>query len=141
MAASVLIVDDNALYRESLHRLLKSCYPQANLTIVSDGSAALQMLRQRPFDLLMLDYQLPGLSGGDVVRRLRGSGQLMPYASPTIILMSTQPDVSIFARSLGVAFLAKPCTASDLEQMLDPLLAGSSGPDDTKRRLKRIQLR
>ncbi len=141
MAASILIVDDNALYRESLHRLLKSCYPHVCLTIVSDGSAALQMLRQRPFDLLMLDYQLPGLSGGDVVRRMRGSRQLIAHALPVIVLMSTQPDVSIFARSLGVAFLPKPCSAYDLEQLLDPLMASTTGPAEVSRRLWRIQLR
>lgn len=142
MTAHILIVDDNQLYREGLARMLYGCFAGIRLTSVSDGNAALQLLRRQPFTLLMLDYQMPGLSGGDVVRQLRANVDQLPQGLPPIVLMSTQADVSIYSRSLGVAaFLAKPPAISELERVVGPLLADAATAGNSSARLWRIQLR
>jgi len=71
----------------------------------------------------VLDYQLPSLTGGDVVRHLRARSRTgMPM--PAVVLTSTQPDVPRFARMLGVdGFLPKPTSADELQVLIGPLLA------------------
>ena len=65
----VLLADDDEEYREATHRLLES---EGHVVIsVDSGRAALDVLRQRPVDLLLLDYYMPNMTGEDVVAELR----------------------------------------------------------------------
>ncbi|HWQ15225.1 MAG TPA: response regulator [Roseiflexaceae bacterium] len=120
MPVNVLVVDDNRLYRDAFCNLLQSCYPHLQLVPAADGSAALSLTRQIAFDLIILDYDLTSISGGDVVRRLRARGAPLP----PIIMMSAHPDIAIFSRLLMVtAFLQKPVEERDLRVVFGPLLA------------------
>jgi CheY-like chemotaxis protein len=130
MGANVLVVDDNRLYRETFCTLLLSCYPRLRLTPVEDGCTALTLAAQASFDLIILDYQLQTLSGGDVARRLRSRAAAAGTATPPIILMSSHPDVAVFARTIGAnAFLTKPVLTADIEAVIGPFLP----PPDRRR--------
>lgn len=123
MQAQVLVVEDNRIYRETFCKLLQSCFPAIQVTTVEDGMAALSLTLERAFDLIIIDYQLQTISGGDVVRRLRTRSETTGRPLPPIILMSSQPDIAIFIRSIGVsAFLSKPVLEEDLIATLTPLL-------------------
>jgi DNA-binding NarL/FixJ family response regulator len=78
----LLLVDDHILFRESLGRLLSS---EPEFEVVGQcGTAreALEILRQSPIDLVLLDFNLPDLRGEEVVRLARGSG----YAGQILIV-------------------------------------------------------
>ena len=66
---TLLVVDDNALNREALtRRLARRGY---TVTMAADGQQALAQIAARPFDLVLLDIMMPGISGLDVLRSLR----------------------------------------------------------------------
>lgn len=65
----LLVVDDNLENRDMLARRLgRAGY---EITQAADGQTALGLLHDRPFDLVLLDVMMPGLSGTDVLKRLR----------------------------------------------------------------------
>jgi putative two-component system response regulator len=71
-APNVLIVDDEIGPRESLRMILK---PHYNVFTVESGYAALQMAQQVDLDVITLDLKMPGISGIDTLKELRGIDQ------------------------------------------------------------------
>ena len=69
MSIRVLIVEDEALIRWSLRKKFEERGYEVNEA--DTGEAAIQLLTEGDFDLVMLDYQLPDMTGLDVLRRLR----------------------------------------------------------------------
>jgi CheY-like chemotaxis protein len=132
MHPSILVVDDNQLYRTTFCQLLRLCWPSAQIAEAADASHALRLFPQRPWDLLILDYQLPTLSGTDLARHLRTQALAQGRVLPPLILMSTQPDAALFARASGAtAFLPKPVDAAMLYAALTPLLSAPALPQFT----------
>ena len=67
----VLLVEDNRLYRACLRRLIERI---AGCTVAAEaetGPAAIEAVRNAPFDLITLDLSLPSLSGLDVLRDIK----------------------------------------------------------------------
>jgi two-component system OmpR family response regulator len=133
-APTVLVVDDHQLYRETFCTMLCGCFPHLDIVTATDGSAALSLAAHTRFALVVLDYQLPSLTGGDVVRHLRARSRAAE-SLPPIVLTSSQPDVPRFARMLKVdGFLPKPTTVDEIQAVVGPLLArprheaGATGP-------------
>ena len=65
----ILVVDDDAMSRRVLAQLLSSAGYDCRVS--NDGSAALETIHARPPSLLLLDFDMPGLNGAEVLRRLR----------------------------------------------------------------------
>jgi class 3 adenylate cyclase/ActR/RegA family two-component response regulator len=65
----ILVVDDNELNRDMLSRRLRS--RGYAVTVAEDGARALERVASGSFDLVLLDIMMPGLSGIDVLQRLR----------------------------------------------------------------------
>jgi two-component system response regulator FixJ len=66
---AVLVVDDDPIQCDSLVDVLES-YP-CNITPCTDPREALKIASRRRFDLILIDLKLPGMSGLDLIRRLR----------------------------------------------------------------------
>jgi len=114
----ILVVDDSANSREILADLLALL---GYAPVVEDsGAAGLAELRRaagvgRPYQLVLLDWRMPGLDGFDVVRMLREDP--LPGPAPAILLVTAYGDEAIVreAARQGVAgCLAKPVSASTL---------------------------
>ncbi len=69
IASRLLVVDDNALNRDMLSRRLRR--RGYEVVVAEDGAQALEMVERESIDLILLDWMMPGLSGIDVLRRLR----------------------------------------------------------------------
>jgi DNA-binding response OmpR family regulator len=78
----ILVVDDDPANRELLQRRLERQGYQ--VVVASDGQSALDRLRTDPVDLILLDMLMPGLSGTDVLKRLKEDKALRNI--PVIIL-------------------------------------------------------
>src|SRR5262249_22145763 len=94
-AATLLVVDDNDLNRNMLGRRLEG--KGYRVLTAADGAEALEAVARERVDLLLLDIEMPGLSGMDVLRRLRET----PAAAETPVLMATAGNDS----EAGVAAL------------------------------------
>ena len=68
-APNILIVDDEIGPRESLRMILK---PNYNVYTVENGYAAIQMIQQIEMDVVTLDLKMPGISGIDTLKEIRG---------------------------------------------------------------------
>ena len=71
---TILLVDDNPEYLEATRLLLER--EGHSVMVAANGADALATLRQKPVDLLLLDYYMPGMTGEEVVTQLR---QFNPY--------------------------------------------------------------
>jgi two-component system sensor histidine kinase/response regulator len=117
-----LVVDDNATNRAFLHDLLGRWHVSSEAA--ADGPAALQRLRAeatagRPFDLVLLDHQMPGLDGLALARVIKADPAL---AGSRLVLLSSwsQAGQSAAAREAGIEVrLPKPVRPS---RLLDHLL-------------------
>ncbi len=119
-AKSILYVEDNELNRKIVRDLLKrTAY---RLIEAHDGEAGVAMaLEQRP-DLVLMDIQLPKISGLDAIRRLRAE----PTTAATPIIAITSFALSgdeQKAKDAGAtAYLAKPYSPFDLLSLIRKLL-------------------
>jgi phosphoserine phosphatase RsbU/P len=69
LPGTLLVVDDDEANRDMLSRRLER--KGFAVTVAEDGTRAIELVRERPFDLVLLDVLMPGLSGLDVLRELR----------------------------------------------------------------------
>src|ERR1700690_115430 len=76
LSLRVLIVDDNADLAENIAEVLQIDGHRTDVA-VSGESALLMALKNEP-DVVVTDYRLPGMSGADLVRQLRGTGVHVP---------------------------------------------------------------
>jgi two-component system chemotaxis response regulator CheY len=74
----ILSVDDHAEVRTVLMHLVRQLYPHATLASASNGAEALSALTQQRPNLIITDYQMPILSGLELLRTLRAHGMAMP---------------------------------------------------------------
>src|SRR5436309_5894415 len=99
----ILVVDDEPAIRELLRRILENDY---DVLDEPDGPAALKLLRSRQVDLILLDLLLPGMSGVDVLSRLR-----VTHPKTPVILVTGAATVptAVTAMKLGALdCLVKP---------------------------------
>ena len=109
-AARVLIVDDEPNVRFVFRTALESSGSRS--TRRTSGLAALQRLRESPADVVLLDLQMPGIGGMEVLRRLRDAGDDVPVVIVTA--HGSVPDAVAAMRLGAIDFLAKPLTPEAL---------------------------
>ena len=113
----ILVVEDD----RPLARILRKSIESGGHTvdIVGDGDEALRVARTRAHDALVLDLQLPRLSGIEVCRRLRDDGNAVP-----IIMLTARGTVADRIEGLDVGaddYLPKPFSLAELQARLRAL--------------------
>jgi two-component system chemotaxis response regulator CheY len=110
---AVLVADDVALMQGLLKGILKSIGIPSP-TIVSDGRSALNTLRSKKFDLVIADWNMPGLTGLELLRRMRNDDNLrqIPFLMLTAEGESSYIDQAMDAGASG--FLSKPVSRNTL---------------------------
>jgi two-component system response regulator PrrA len=112
----VLVVDDDPGIREALDRALR--LEGFAVVLADDGESALEIVNGDPPHVMVLDLGLPGISGIDVIERLRQSGVDVP-----ICVLSARDEVSDRVGGLRAGaddYVVKPF---DLEELVARLLA------------------
>ena len=120
--AEILIVDDDAMSRRILARLLTSA--GHNCRVCKDGSEALAIVDAKPPSLLLLDFDMPGPNGAEVVRRLRSDQRPAVAQIPAIMLTahgSEESEVSCL-RAGADDFVTKPVNAAVLRARIETQL-------------------
>lgn len=116
----VLIVDDSASMRALLERVL-SAAGVAALRTAEDAASALAALSERRASLIILDHSMPGMSGVELVRKLRAQ----PAFDARIIMLSGHSDPRHLAeaRAAGVDdVLVKPIGPRDMLARIEAVL-------------------
>jgi sigma-B regulation protein RsbU (phosphoserine phosphatase) len=118
----VLVVDDDAMSRRVLAQLLSAA--GYNCRVSNDGSEALEAIHARPPSLLLLDFDMPGLNGAEVLKRLRSDEDATVAQIPAIMLTahgSEQSEVSCLQAGAD-DFVTKPVNASVLRARIETQL-------------------
>lgn len=100
-AGRILVVDDHALFRQSLQRLLE--YSGFEVTTAENGLRGLLATTQSEFDLILLDVNMPGLDGFDVCAAIKASPQC---AATPVVFVSASDDANAIgtAREVGASW-------------------------------------
>ena len=85
-SASILIVDDDPEVRAAHQKLIEQGLPGCAVRVAEDGETALKLMESAVPALVLLDLVMPGLSGADVLDRMRTDGRLRSV--PVVILSS-----------------------------------------------------
>lgn len=120
----ILIADDHTLFRQGLKRLLEDAPELEVAGEARDGLEALEMARSGAWDLMLLDINLPGLGGLEVLQRMRVEG----IGLPVLVLSMYAPEhYAAQVTRLGAAgYIDKDCSAEQLIDAMDTVSKGGS---------------
>jgi signal transduction histidine kinase len=111
---SVLVVDDEAMVRDSMRLLLTEL--GCTVLLAEGNDAAQQLAREHPIDLMLCDWRLrEGRSGLAAIHAVR---DLQPAVRAVLITGDTAPDRIRDVQSAGIPMLYKPVTLTDLMALL-----------------------
>lgn len=116
----ILIVDDFSTMRRIIKNLLRDL-GFSNTQEADDGNTALPMLQSGNFDFLVTDWNMPGMTGIDLLKAVRADAKL---ASLPVLLVTAEAkkDQIIEAAQAGVnGYIVKPFTAITLKEKIDKI--------------------
>ena len=107
----ILLVDDHSIVRDGLKRILAATTDLQVADEAASGEAALALVKANDYDLAMLDMSMPGLSGVDLIKRLK-----LEKPKLRILVLSMHGEQQYAARALkaGAAGYLNKDSASEL---------------------------
>lgn len=116
----VLVVDDDEMMRRLVARAL-TAFGFTRIHVAEDGAAGLAAAEREAPDIIISDYNMPGMHGLELVEAVRANGAL----DQTVIIMlsaADDPEVIQGARALGAdTFMIKPFDRADLKRLIETL--------------------
>ena len=123
----ILVVDDFATMRRILRNLLQDL-GFSNVSEADDGNTAWPMLQNGTYDLLITDWNMPGMPGLELLKAVRGDPRLAKL--PVLMLTAeAKREQIVEAAQAGVnGYVIKPFTAETLKAKLEKILAALPPP-------------
>ena len=119
MSYKVLVVDDSRLARMVMASAFRRLHPDWTLVEVTGAEEALGAIESGPVDIALIDFNMPGVDGLELVARIRVHAPDMPIA---LVSANLQDEIIARARELKAAFIAKPLT----DEALGAFLSGAT---------------
>ncbi|MFK7960211.1 MAG: response regulator [Phycisphaerales bacterium] len=147
----VIFVDDEPNVLRALRRVLRGVAAEWSVTFVASGQEALTLLEREPYDALVTDFMMPGMDGGQLLRR---AFALQPGLVRIMLTGNAPPEQMARIEGLVHRMLAKPCSperihgsvelACDaLDRLADPhlraMVAGTASLVADTSELERLQ--
>ena len=108
----MLLVDDHAIVREGLKHVLSPKGCNWTLTEAETGFQAMELLRTRDFDLVLVDLSLPGMNGLDLIRRIKAE---MSAVRVLVLSMHAEEQYALRAFKAGAdGYVTKDMAATEL---------------------------
>jgi two-component system chemotaxis response regulator CheY len=118
----VLIVDDFSIMRGIIRRMLLKEFGTNNIFEAEDGITAWQILSAEKIDLILCDWNMPNMTGLDLLEKVRSHKDFSKIPFIMITAEGKKENV-IEATKKGVSgYIIKPFTAKDLRKKLSPIL-------------------
>ena len=115
-----LVVDDFSTMRRIVRNLLKELGFQ-NVDEAEDGVAALSKLRGSQFDFVVSDWNMPNMTGIDLLKEIRADDNLK-HLPVLMVTAEAKKENIVFAAQAGAnGYIVKPFTAATLEEKLNKI--------------------
>jgi two-component system, NarL family, invasion response regulator UvrY len=118
----ILLVDDHAIVRVGLKQMLSDAFDRLEVTEVGTGQEALLKAQETPWDLVILDINLPDTNGLDVLKKLRTLRPALP-----VVVLSFHPEEQYAIRALkggASAYVTKDTAPEELDTAIKTVLSG-----------------
>jgi CheY-like chemotaxis protein len=117
-----LVVDDSKVSRRLAISLLAKRLPDAEFLEAGDGESAVAVFQQTPAQVVVMDYNMPGIHGVEAAERIKA---LDPQVTVVLLTANGQSAVRARAEEAGLHMLCKPISSSLADQIvaLAPALA------------------
>ena len=117
VSTRVLVVDDSGTMRSIVRKILSGSRYKLEISEAEEGTAALAQVKTGNFDVVLLDYNMPGLNGFDTLSEIKRE-----HPRVAVVMMTSTVDGAIAdrARAAGAAaFLKKPFFSKDIDTVLE----------------------
>lgn len=108
-----MIVDDSKMSRMMLKKIISTSHPDWEISEAGDGQEAVDIAKGAEFDIILLDYNMPIMEGGEAARILR---PLFPDAKIAFLTANVQDSIKNLAIELKIDFIPKPITQAKVIQ-------------------------
>jgi DNA-binding response OmpR family regulator len=127
-SATVLIVDDNFLFRETLREIMCLIYPNWRILEASNGLEAIELVQTRAVDLVFLDFHMPFMNGYELALALQK--KIDTDSVPLILMTSEDTEHPLIGRlrMLCQGVLCKPFSIKELERVLERVMSQLATP-------------
>ncbi len=118
----VLIVDDHKVLRRGLREVVEEEFPESEFEEADTSQKALSLVHERGWDLVLLDINLPGRNGLEVLQEIK---QVAPKTPVLVVSAYAEEDFAVRALKLRAAgYLTKSCVADELGAAIRKARAG-----------------
>lgn len=118
----ILIADDHAILRKGLRRILTEINEGYDIDEASNGYEVIEKIRERDYDLILLDISMPGLSGLDALKQIKAENPKLP-----VLILTMHPEEQYALRSLKAGasgYLTKESVPDELMNAIRKILRG-----------------
>lgn len=113
MKAEVLIADDHAIIRDGLRKILADTYDLEVVGEAANGSAVMDQVRARDWDLLVLDISMPGRNGLELIKLVKAERPKLP-----ILIFSMHPEEQYAVRAIRAGAAGYISKEGDTDMLL-----------------------
>jgi len=116
----VLVVDDFATMR----RIVKNILTQLgykNIIEADDGTTALEVLKQQKIDLIISDWNMPKMTGLDLLKAVRGDSSMADTPFIMVTAEAQQDNIILAVKAKVSQYIVKPFTAETLGEKIDKI--------------------
>lgn len=118
----LLLVDDHVMLRDALASMLRQAMPAASIRYAGTGAEALSLAEQAEPDCVVLDFNMPGLDGLEVTKRL-----LERYPGLFIICLSVRTDITLIEELFSAGIRGYVLKDDDFDRLLEALRSVMAG--------------
>ena len=134
---TVLIADDMIAMCRSIHTMLRVIGYGKTFFFAHNGQDALSILNRESVDILLLDYNMPGMSGGEVISHIREDRNLRDIPVIMVTAQAYQDYVAEAAESVIDAYILKPLTIKVLDEKISLVVEKANNPPPMVEHLKK----
>jgi DNA-binding NarL/FixJ family response regulator len=120
----IVMADDHAIVREGLRRIVASAEDFEVVDEAGDGNEVMRIVRERAFDVLVLDLSMPGRSGMELIRQVHAERPRL-----RILVLSMHQELQYAVRSIKAGasgYLTKESAPDQLEQAIRKIASGGA---------------
>jgi two-component system invasion response regulator UvrY len=117
----ILLADDHTVVRAGLRRILLEAFPQATFAEAANVGEVIELVRKKPWDVVLLDISMPGRNGLEALKEIKAE---RPNAA--VLILSAHPEEQFAVRCLkagAAGYLTKDRAPEELVQAINKVLS------------------